>query len=379
LVRSVFAALVVLLLGGAAAGAYWYFVLSSAQAVQQQGGRRASGPPMVEAIRVETAPALTTVEAVGTLVSNEAVTLRPEVSGRISEINFIEGAPVKRSTVLVKLDSSIEEAELDQARARLALAESNLDRARELRRTSAGTQRSLDEAQSAQKISDAEVKLAAARLAKRSLGAPFDGRVGLRKVSVGEFINAGTELVRVEQIERLKVDFRIPEIFLRELKVGQAIEVTLDAFPAETFPGSIYAIDPAVDENGRAVVIRARIENPGPEPRLRPGLFARVRLTLAERAEALWVPEEALVPAGSGQSVFKLIAGADANSPVAKQTVVELGKRLGGKVEVVRGLSAEDVVVTAGVLKVRDGAPVRVAPAGSSNTPVAAAPNAKSS
>lgn len=379
MIRSVVAALVVLLLGGAAAGAYWYFVLSSAQAVQQQGGRRASGPPMVEAVKVEVAPALTTVEAVGTLVSNEAVTLRPEVSGRISEINFVEGTPVKSGAVLVKLDSSIEEAELDQARARLSLAESNLDRARELRRTSAGTQRSLDEAQSAQKISDAEVKLAAARLAKRSLLAPFDGRVGLRRVSVGEFINAGTELVRIEQIDRLKVDFRIPEIFLRELRIGQAIAVTLDAFPADTFPGSIYAIDPAVDENGRAVVIRARIENPGLEPRLRPGLFARVKLTLAERAEALWVPEEALVPAGTSQSVFRLVPATDPDTRTAKQVVVELGKRMDGKVEIIKGLAPDDVIVTAGVLKVRDGAPVRVTPAASSSTPMAAVPSSKSS
>jgi membrane fusion protein, multidrug efflux system len=213
LLRSLIAILVVLLVGAGAAGAYWQFVMvpGGQAATAAIGGRGANrGPVPVEAAEVKVAPAEVTTEAVGTLSSNESVLLKPEVAGRIASINFEEGRPVKAGQVMIELDALVEKAQLIEAQAQLELATANLERARELRRSNAGTQRALDEAQAQQRTATASVDLAKARLAKLTLLAPFDAVAGLRRVSVGEFVTAGDELVNLEQIQPLKVDFRIP-------------------------------------------------------------------------------------------------------------------------------------------------------------------------
>jgi membrane fusion protein (multidrug efflux system) len=299
---------------------------------------------------------------VGTLVSNESVVVQPEVAGRVTAINFVEGGTVPKGTVLVELDSSVERAELAQAEAQRSLARTNFERAKELRRNNAGTQRALDEAEAALRTADAAVDLAQAQLDKRTLLAPFKARAGLRNVSPGEFVTAGTEIVNLEQIDPLKVDFRVPELFLPAVAEGQRIAVAIDAFPDQTFTGVVRALDPLIDQTGRALVVRAQIRNEG--TKLRPGLFARVRLTLAERESALFVPEQAVQPQGDRHFVFKLVDEGDGKQ-VAKLTEVTLGNRRRGEVEVRAGLSAGDVIVTAGLLKIRDGVPVQVlAPGG---------------
>ncbi|MDX6752370.1 efflux RND transporter periplasmic adaptor subunit [Geminicoccaceae bacterium 1502E] len=366
MLRSFVAILLVVLAAAGSGAAYWHFVMVPAQEQQQAGrgpGGRGGGMAVpVEAAAVSVAPAENTVTAVGTLLANESVTLRPEVAGRIVDLEFEEGGRVAEGQQLVRLDSSVERAELAQAEARLALARSNFGRARELRSRSSGTQRALDEAEAERRTAEAELELARARLAKRTIEAPFDGRAGLRRISVGEFVSAGTELVDLVQIDPLKVDFRVPEIFLASLRTGQLIELGLDAFRDETFKGKVVALDPLVDERGRAVIVRARLDNP--DERLRPGLFARVTLSLAERAEALWIPEQAIVPQGGRTFVFRLETGEDGKSTVARLTEVVLGKRQPGRVEIVTGLDAGERVVTAGVLKIRDGGAVSVVPAG---------------
>lgn len=259
MLRSLIAILVVLLVGAGAAGAYWQFVMvpGGQAATAAIGGRGANrGPVPVEAAEVKVAPAEVTTEAVGTLSSNESVLLKPEVAGRIASINFEEGRPVKAGQVMIELDALVEKAQLIEAQAQLELATANLERARELRRSNAGTQRALDEAQAQQRTATASVDLAKARLAKLTLLAPFDAVAGLRRVSVGEFVTAGDELVNLEQIQPLKVDFRIPEVFLPSLfDVGgqKRILVVVDAIPEEQFSGRVYAVNPLVDEQGRAI------------------------------------------------------------------------------------------------------------------------------
>jgi membrane fusion protein (multidrug efflux system) len=184
--------------------------------------------------------------------------------------------------------------------------------------------------------------------------APFDGVVGLRKVSVGDFVNVGQDMVNLEQIDPLKADFRVAELYLAAVRTGQRIELRVDAFPDETFTGAVYAIDPLIDESGRSIVLRARL--PNQDGRLRPGLFARVTLVLNERDDAIQVPEQALVPQGQEQFVFRVVDGK------AALTKVEVGIRREGMVEIVEGLGPEDEVVTAGQLKIRDGAPVQPLP-----------------
>lgn len=388
MLRSVVAILIVLLLGAAAGGAYWKLVMlperEAAATGPVGGGRGGRGPTAVEAEPVRLGPVEVTAEAVGTLRSNESVVLSPEVAGRVAAIEFGEGRPVAAGQVMVGLDASVERAQFAQARAELQLATANLERARELRQSNVGTQRSLDEAQAQQLTAQAAVDLAQARLDKLTIKAPFDGVAGLRRVSLGEFVTAGAEIVNVEQIQPLKVDFKIPELFLPALTGsgnGRRIQVSLDAFPGETFPGQVYAVDPLVDEQGRAIVARARIENPADpatgDPRLRPGLFARVLLTLSEEAEAVWAPEEAIVPQGGGQFVYKVVPGEGGDGEAVRLTPVELGRRQTGEVQIVSGLAAGDRVVTAGVNKIRDNAPVAVrGPAVPAESPSATAAEA---
>jgi membrane fusion protein (multidrug efflux system) len=178
--------------------------------------------------------------------------------------------------------------------------------------------------------------------------------LGLRKVSVGDYVTPGQDIVNLEDIEPLKVEFRIPERYLGSLSVGQTVAVTADAFQGRSFAGQVYAIDPLVDENGRAVVLRARL--PNQEGVLRPGLFVSISLVVGQRENAVMIPEQALVPQGSRQLVFKVADGK------AVLTPVKLGERRNAMVEIVQGLARGDVVVTAGQIKLRDGVAVTVQP-----------------
>jgi membrane fusion protein (multidrug efflux system) len=370
--RSIVAVIVVLLAGAGIGGAYWYFMMRPAQ----QAGV-ASGPPAgfampIEAAAVRVGPSQRQIQAVGSLRSYESVILRPELVGRVVQFNFTEGQKVKKGQILVQLDAAVPRAELVQMQASLALAKANYDRAQELARRNAGTERALDEARFKLRNDEAAVKLAEARLDKYSLAAPFDGVVGLRKVSIGDFVRDGADLVNLEQVDPLKVDFRVPEVFLSSLKVGQRIAVTVDALPSREFAGEVYAIDPLVDANGRAVVIRARIANA--DDTLRPGLFARVALVVEERQEAVFVPEQSLVPINDQLFVFKVVDGAQGGKAVAF-TKVKLGERRKGEAEVLEGLQPGDVIVTAGLLKIRDGMPVQILPPPGAPPAAGKAPN----
>ncbi|HEX8374249.1 MAG TPA: efflux RND transporter periplasmic adaptor subunit, partial [Geminicoccaceae bacterium] len=365
MLRTLLAVLVVLMLGAGTAGAYWKFVMEPERQAAAGGpvpgggrGGGARGPTPVEAAEVRIGPVEVTTEAVGSLLSNEAVVIRPEVTGRVAAINFDEGAPVKAGQVIVELDAAVERAQLAQAEADLGLGTANFERAKELRRSNVGTQRALDEAQAQLRTAEAAIQLAKARLSKLTLTAPFDAVAGLRRVSVGDFVTAGTDIVGLEQIKPLKVDFAIPEIFLRSVREGQRIAFTVDAFPGEAFEGVVFAVSPLVSEAGRAVTLRARIDNT--DVRLRPGLFARVTLTLSQQPDGVWTAEEAIVPEGGRQFVFKVADGGAGKPKVARKTEVKLGLRRQGEVQVASGLAPGDIVVTGGVGKIRDDAPVAV-------------------
>lgn len=361
MLRSLIAIAVVLVLGIGSGALYWALVMQPSQQVSAQVSPGASrGPISVEVAKVRVGPATTTADAVGTLRSYESIELRPEVPGRVARINFTEGSDVRAGDLLVELDNSVERANVAKAEAELQLAQTNFDRAQGLRRSNAGTQRALDEADAALRIARTSVDLAEAALAKRILKAPFDARAGLREVSLGEYLGVGDEIVNLEQIDPLRVDFRIPEIFLPSIRSGQPIAVQLDSFPGREFVGEVSAINPLVDEAGRAIVIRARIEND--DRTLRPGQFARVQLTLQERADAVFVPETALFSLGPRQLVYRVVDGAEGEGKLVRQVEVRLGKRLAGEAEIVSGLSAQDVVVTAGTAKLREGAKIQPVP-----------------
>jgi membrane fusion protein, multidrug efflux system len=366
----ILALLVLAALGG---GAYWYFVkqggtvaeltaLLNSHGVPIQGapaGAKPAGPPPggmppmpVEAVPVKIGAVARSVTAVGSLLSSESVVIRPEIAGRIAEITFQEGQRITRGAILVRLDDSIARATLAQAQASIAFSRAELSRADQLVRQNTGPIRTREQAAAKLLADEATVQLAKAQLDKQVLTAPFDGVLGLRKVSVGDFVQSGKDIVNLEAIDTLKLDFRVPEMFLTAVKIGQTVKVAVDAFAGRSFDGEVYAIDPLIDVNGRAVVIRARVANP--DGALRPGLFARVALTLTVVPDAVLIPEQAIVAFGKEQFVFKVVDGKVA------QTKVSLGERRNAEVEITQGLKAGDVVVTAGQLKIRDGSPVAV-------------------
>lgn len=345
---------IVVIAAVAAAGA-WHFMGNRAPGSLAAVNAAAPTLVTVEAGPVKLSTVRRQIEAVGSLRSNESVIIRPEISGRITEILFDEGQQVRKGTPLIRLDAAIARAQLEQARASLVLSKANHERAEDLYRRGAGTQRARDEAVSKLRADEAALSLAQATLDKATLVAPFDGIIGLRKVSVGDYVNPGQDLVNLENIEQLKVDFRVPEIYSMQLKVGQTVRVNLDAIPNSAYEGTVYAIDPAYDPNGRAIILRARL--PNRDGLLRSGMFARVTLLVEERDQAIVVPETALVPIAGEQFVYRVVDGK------AVLTKIKIGQRRRGQVEIVDGLERDAVIVTEGAVKLRDGTAVRtVAP-----------------
>jgi len=315
----------------------------------------------VEAVAVTAAKLPNALAAVGSLRSDETVVLRPEFAGRISEILFREGERVPKGQLLVKLDDSMQKADVDKARANLTLQKSKYDRAADLRTKGFISSQAKDEAENNLKVSEAEAEVTSARLSKMEIRAPFAGTIGLRSVSVGDYVKEGQDIVNLEALDPLKVDFRVPEVYQSQVRAGQLLQVTLDAIPDKSWNGHVLAINPLLDASGRALVIRAQV--PNPDGKLRPGMFARVLLFTSAVKDAVMIPEESLFPVGDDKYVYRVVDGK------AARTRVEIGQRRDGKVEILAGVGSGDVVVTAGQLKIRDGTAVRVA-----NAPPATAP-----
>lgn len=292
------------------------------------------------------------IDAVGTLVSNESVVLSPEIAGRIVEISFEEGQRVEKGQMLIQLDDAIARAELLQMETSLTLSRANYNRAIKLFEQDAESGSVRDEALAKRDTDQAAVELAKARLDKMFIRAPFDGVIGLRNVSIGDYVSPGQALVNIESIHPLKLDFKIPEIYLSSLKIGQKVQVMVDAFAGRNFEGEVYAMNPLVEAGGRTISLRALL--PNEDGVLRPGLFARVRLVLGTKQDAVLIPEEAIVPQAKGVIVYKIVEGR------AVPTPIQTGTRREGGVEVTQGLQKDDIVVTAGQMKLRPDALVKI-------------------
>lgn len=317
----------------------------TAQAAQQ------AGVP-VEVVNAATERVADQVEALGTLAPNEQISIAPEIAGRIVAFHFREGQEVEAGDKLVELDPVIARAELQQAQANLSLAQDVYDRSQTLVQRGAGTQVALEQATAQLAVARANVAAAETKLGQLTLSAPFKGVVGLRSTSVGAIIPSGEAITTLTSLDPIKVDFSIPELFLPAVRTGQSVDVRVDAFPDRRFVGEVYAIDPVVNATGRALRLRATIANN--DRTLRPGLFARVALTVAERDDAVVVPEAALVASATGQesAIYLIVDGR------AAMKVVATGRRFDGKVEITQGVKAGDQVVVAGQVRLRDGARV---------------------
>lgn len=344
--------LVILGLAGGGYYAYGVYQKQGAQPARANTAPAQRGGVPIEVGKVEIMTVNEEVEALGTLAADESVVIAPEIAGRVVALGFKEGERVRKGQPLVKLDTAILDAELKQLQADLSLARDTFERNRSLSQRGVGTQVALDEATAKLASAEARVQLSQAKLAQSTISAPFDGVVGLRSVSVGDFVSVGKTLITLTNIDPIKVDFRVPEIFLSRVKVGQSVALKVDAVAGREFEGRIFAIDPVVDINGRAIRLRATV--PNADLMLKPGLFARIVIQVDQRDNAMVVPETAVMPDGVGKMIYIVENGK------AKRVPVEIGKRLPGKVEIVKGLTPAMQIVTAGQMRLRDGATVAI-------------------
>lgn len=319
----------------------------------------AGKPVTVEAARVEIARLSDDTQAVGSLRSRRGVVLRPEVSGRITQLNFTDGQRVRKGQVLVQFDDQLPLAQVQQSQAELSIARANQKRNQELVAQNFISQRSLDESAANLQVAEAKLSLAKATAARLKIIAPFDGIAGIRLVNVGDYLKDGADIVNIEDIEAIYVDFRLPERFQNKVRRGQTAMLDIDALPGRKYNAQIQAIDPLIDANGRSIGIRGCIDNR--QLQLRPGMFARVNAVFGVRENARVIPEEAIVPQGGRQFVIKLLEGPNEQTRITKRVEVKVGLRSPGKVEILEGLEPGDVVVATGQQRVqRDGTVVSV-------------------
>lgn len=312
---------------------------------------------------MELAPLTDDAQTVGSLRSRQSVMLRPEVSGRVTQLNFRDGERVRRGQLLVQLDDQLPLAQVQQAQAELSIARANNKRNQDLVAQNFISQRSVEESAANLQVAEAKLALAQATAARLRIVAPFDGIAGIRNVNLGDYLKDGADIVNIEDLDAIFVDFRLPERFQTKLQRGQRAVVDIDSLPGIKFTALVQAIDPLVDANGRSVGVRGCIDNR--QLQLRPGMFARITTVFGERQSAKVVPEEAIVPQGGRQFVIRLAPGAEKGSYVASRIPVKVGIRRPGRVEIVEGLKEGDMVVTAGQQRVQgEGMTVRVVDAG---------------
>lgn len=321
-------------------------------AMRPQGPGGAGGPAPVAVITADAQRRVINVgiEAIGTANANEAVSVTSKTSNIVTAIHFTDGQAVRAGEVLVELDREQATADLAAATAAFEESRSQFNRSRELLATQALSKAQYEQLEATMKANEARVAAARARLADTYIRAPFAGRVGLRRVSLGTLINPGTVITTLDDTSSIKVDFAVPELYVGELRAGQAVVARTGAYPGRLFTGRVTSIDSRVDPATRAVTVRAVV--PNRDAALKPGMFLTVDLSQDNRPGVV-IPEEALVPEQARQFVYVVRDGA-----VDKREVT-LGRREPGYVEITNGLEAGDRVVIEGTLKLRQGAPVR--------------------
>ena len=342
--------------------------LSSVLLVAGCGGKGGgSAPPAEFAVEVVIEkPAVMPVDdllgAVGSMEANERVELKPEVAGLIEKIYFTEGQRVKKGDKLFDLDSQKEAASLAQTRAEEQLAKSNLERARKLEGTKAISQQDVDQLQSQLDVAIAARRVQEERLVERAIVAPLDGILGPRVVSPGQYVIAGAPLGTLVDASKVKVNFRIPERQLMQVKHGQKGRIRVSAYSERAFEGEVDLIAPEVDAATRTVGVR--LIAPNAEGLLKPGMCARIELVVATRNQALVVPEAALVPSLDQFSVYTVENG------VAHLRAVKIGNRLPSKAEIREGLLPGQEIVVSGTQKLVEGMKVVAAKPASTPAPI---------
>ncbi len=319
-------------------------------------------PEAVSSARVERGEWEAARGAIGTLVAERGVTLAAELPGTVREIAFESGSFVRKGTVLVRLDTSTEQAQLAAAQADAALARVSVERARTLRRNDSNSPADLDAAEARAKQASANVAALEATIAKKTLRAPFDGRISIRQVELGQVVAPGTPIASLQSVSPILAEFWLPQQALADVRAGEKVRVRTDAFPGASWDGQITTVNTEVDVSTRNVRVRATL--PNPEGRLRPGMFANVEVLSSEKRPVLMIPATAVMYAPYGDSVFAIEQKKDDKTGreqlVARQKFVRLGDRRGDFVAVVSGLDAGERVVASGAFKLRNGMAIAV-------------------
>lgn len=325
----------------------YLLLLAAAPGHGQDGGF----PTSVETTEVVARNLEQSFRAVGTLIADASATLRAEIAGQVVGIHFEEGQALRKGDPLYAFEATVLEAQVNEARANAARSEAALKRAEELYNKKLISADDYDSARANYDVDAARLRSSRAILSKMVIRAPFDGFVGIRRINIGDYATVGQELVDVVKLDPLRVNFSLPETLLAKVRPGLPVEVTTDAYPNQSFGGTITAVAPKADVAGHSIEVRANL--PNAELRLRPGLFVRVLVSLGDRANAIVIPEEAIWPVGQDKTVYVVVDGK------AQQRVVTIGTRQPGFVEILSGLEEGEVVVTAGQMKLHDGAAVQ--------------------
>lgn len=328
-------------------------VMAGITACSKPAGPKQTGPQAREVVVATAHPQLKDfaleVEALGTVRAKESVDITSKVADRVVAIHFEEGKQVTKGDVLVELDSDEARADLAAAAAAERDSVSQYKRSQELFQTHALSEAQLEQLEATMLANQARVAAARSRLNDRTIVAPFTGRVGLRNVSLGGLVSPGGVITTLDDLSVVKLDFSVPEIFLATLKAGLPIEAQSSAYPNATFKGRVDSIDTRVDPTTRSIVVRALMDNR--DTRLRPGMFMTLRLVRSE-GKALMLPESALVPENSSHFVYVVEQGH------AGKREIKMGRRRPGEVEILDGLTTDDVVVVDGTMNVHDGSSV---------------------
>ena len=298
--------------------------------------------------------------SVGTISAVQGATVSAELAGTVAEIKFRNGGVARQGDVLVKLDASSEEAQLRTAEADLELARADLERARDLAARNVVSKAELDSAESRFKQKEGTVSNMRSMISKKEVRAPFDGQLGIRLVNVGQMITAGQQVVSLQALEPLYVDFALPQQYLSKLSEGLDVHVQTDVMPGKGFVGKLTALNSSVDPVTRNVALQATLDNR--DRSLRPGMFAKVEVALPEKHKTLVVPGTAISYAPYGDSVFVIEKQKDdktgQESQILRQAFVRVGEARGDFVSINQGLEPGQTVVSTGVFKLRNGMPV---------------------
>lgn len=314
-----------------------------------------AAPVQVIAVEARSQPVAESLSLTASITPNETVEIKSETDGIVLETQFAEGERVAKGQILILLDESKLAAAVAEAEANLKLSQANFQRTRQLFEDKLISQQDFDQNAATYAVNQAGLELKRRQLRDARIVAPFGGIVGARQISPGQVINRNTILTWLVDLDTVKVEVKVPEKYLRQLRVGQAMEFSVAAYPDEKFRGEVYFISPLIDEGTRTALVKARI--PNPDLKLRGGMFASLDLTLQLRESAIVIPEPALMSNGDRFSVF--VVGAKGE---AQMRPVEVGYRLPGRVEITKGLHSGEMVVVEGVQKLRPGAPVKLSP-----------------